>query len=411
MSARSTTSIRPIQRDDLGAFCAHAPLGSLAIGGGSGPLEGVSLAVKDLFDVVGVRTGAGSPAWLEAAEPAAESAAAVRALVAAGATVVGKTLTDELAWSLNGENVHYGTPVNPRAPGRVPGGSSAGSAAAVAGALVDLALGTDTGGSVRLPASYCGIWGFRPTHGRVPMAGAVPLAPSYDTVGWFARDLALLELAGSVLLAQPLAHSHGFRRLVVASDLFARVDEGLQPALRAATEAIAARFSRVDAIELAPDGIAQWRLAFRVAQSAEVWETHRAWVERAAPTFGPGIEERFVMASQLTPDEIAAARRSRAAIRERMDAVLGKDALLLVPSAASIAPRRAMDAIALEELRNRALEILCPAGHAGLPQVTMPAVDTPDGPIGLGLIGARGSDERLLACGRELAYATAPLTT
>jgi amidase len=391
--------------NDLGAFCAHAPLGSLAIGGGAGPLQGVSLAVKDLFDVAGTRTGAGCPAWLADANPADASAPAVTALVAAGARVVGKTLTDELAWSLNGENVHYGTPVNPRAPGRVPGGSSAGSAAAVAGSIVDLGLGTDTGGSVRLPASYCGVWGFRPTHGRISMAGAVPLAPSYDTVGWFARDPTLLESAGVVLLGEPASSASGFRRLLIATDLFERVDKALLPQLRAAIDAVAGLFDYVDYVELAPEGIAEWRLAFRVVQSAEVWETHREWVTRRSPEFGPGIRERFIMASELPREDIEAAQRIRAAIRARMDELAGDDCVILVPGAASIAPVCGMEASALEELRNRALEILSPAGHAGLPQLAFPAVDTPAGPIGLGLIGPRGSDLRLLACGRTIASA------
>lgn len=165
-----------------------------------GPLAGVTLAVKDLFDVAGLPTGAGSPEWLATHPVPNESAAAVSRLLDAGAHIVGKTHTDELAWSLNGENAHYGTPQNPNAPGRIPGGSSSGSAAAVAGSLVQIALGSDTGGSVRLPASYCGIYGIRPTHGRIDLRGVVPLAPSYDTVGWFARDPMLLSTVGKVLL-------------------------------------------------------------------------------------------------------------------------------------------------------------------------------------------------------------------
>ncbi len=110
--------------------------------------------------------------------------------------MVGKAITDELTYSLNGENIHYGTPVNPKAPGRIPGGSSSGSAVAVAGELADFALGTDCGGSVRAPASFCGIYGMRPSHGRISTAGVFRLAPRFDTVGWFARDGRLLELRG-----------------------------------------------------------------------------------------------------------------------------------------------------------------------------------------------------------------------
>ena len=184
--------------DPLGVFCRYTHV--THIGSETGSLAGLSLAVKDVFHIKGYRTGAGNPDWLRT-HPAVETTApVVQRLLDAGAHIVGKTHTDELAYSLNGENVHYGTPVNPNAAGRIPGGSSSGSAAAVAGGLVDFAIGTDCGGSVRLPASYCGIFGFRPTHGRIPLDGIVPLASSFDTVGWFTRNARLLEKVGRVLL-------------------------------------------------------------------------------------------------------------------------------------------------------------------------------------------------------------------
>src|SRR5690606_37246293 len=166
----------------------------------TGPLAGLRLAVKDLFDVAGMPTGAGNPRWLETHEAPDADAEAVARLRAAGASLVGKTITDELAWSLNGSNAHYGTPDNPAAPGRLPGGSSSGSASAVASGLADIGLGTDTGGSIRVPASYCGLFGLRPTHGRVPLEGAVPLAASFDTAGVFTRDAATLRKASETLL-------------------------------------------------------------------------------------------------------------------------------------------------------------------------------------------------------------------
>ncbi|MDP6620082.1 MAG: amidase family protein, partial [Nitrospinota bacterium] len=176
---------------NLGAFCdwteVHLP------GKAGGPLAGLRFAVKDLYDVEGHVTGRGNPDWLATHGPAESTAPAVARLVEAGATMIGKTITDELAFSLFGENFHYGTPVNTRAPDRVPGGSSSGSASAVAGGLVDFAVGSDTGGSVRVPASFCGILGIRPTHGRISLEGCMPLAPSLDTVGWFANDPELLE--------------------------------------------------------------------------------------------------------------------------------------------------------------------------------------------------------------------------
>ncbi|MFZ0888721.1 MAG: amidase family protein, partial [Candidatus Binataceae bacterium] len=181
-------------RDTLGAFCAHA---SLRIEGArGGPLAGLTFAAKDLFDVAGYACCFGNPDWLRTHAPARRSAPAIRMLLAAGATLVGKTLTDELAFSVAGENIHYGTPLNPRAPERTCGGSSCGSASAVAGALVDFALGTDTGGSVRVPAAFCGLYGMRPSHGRVPIEGVIAHVPSADTVGWMAPDAEMLGRVG-----------------------------------------------------------------------------------------------------------------------------------------------------------------------------------------------------------------------
>ena len=173
--------------DPLNAFCAHS---TARLQGAPGrPLSGLAFAAKDLFDIAGHVTGAGNPDWLALHSPASRTAPVVQALVDAGADMVGKTHTDELSRGILGENAHYGTPTNPNAPGRVPGGSSSGSAAAVAGGLVEFAIGTDTGGSVRIPASFCGIFGIRPSHGRLSLAGVVGQAPSFDTVGWFAREV------------------------------------------------------------------------------------------------------------------------------------------------------------------------------------------------------------------------------
>src|SRR5947199_6802555 len=155
---------------------------------GSGMLDGLCFAVKDLIDVAGWKTGCGNPTWRDSHPPAMAHAVCVEQLLRAGARCVGKTICDELAFSLLGENHFYGTPLNARAPDRVPGGSSSGSASAVAAGLCDTALGTDTGGSVRVPASFCGLYGIRPTHGRIDMSGVMPQAPRTGTTRWFARD-------------------------------------------------------------------------------------------------------------------------------------------------------------------------------------------------------------------------------
>jgi amidase len=395
--------------DPLDAFMAHAPyaLDGYAFTPVDGPLTGHSLGVKDLFDVAGLKTGAGSPVWLNSALKADAHAPAVAALLQAGARFVGKTLTDELAWSLNGENAHYGTPINPAASGRIPGGSSAGSAAAVAGDLVEIALGSDTGGSVRLPASYCGIWGLRPTHGRIDLGGAVPLAPSFDTVGWFSKSPELMVKTGAVLMTDGGVGAAP-DRLLLAEDMFARVDDSLRDALLAKAMLVAERLGlMLETITLAPDDgdlgdLEAWRLVFRVCQSAEAWQVHGAWVEAEQPELGPGIKDRFAYAKALDAGEVAQAQGKREDIAAYLAGTLLPGTLLLVPGAAGVAPMRGLEGPVLDDIRNRALEILSPSGLGRLPQLAVPALSTPDGPLGLGIIGWSGADEVLLGLGLDL---------
>ena len=265
--------------DKLGAFCRHTH--AQMKGAPGGPLAGLTFGVKDIYDIAGHRNGFGSPDWLRTHEAAARTAPVVRRLLDAGADMVGKTHTDEITWSLNGENAHYGTPVNVNAPGRIPGGSSSGSAAAVAGGLCDFALGSDTGGSVRAPASFCGIYGIRPTHGRVSLEGACPLAPSFDTCGWFARSADLLQRVGRVLLGAENAGAP--RKLLLAQDAFALAGESIARALAPAVERVSALLGKPARVTVAPDGLPQWLQVFRVLQAAEAWAQHGAWVTRVKP--------------------------------------------------------------------------------------------------------------------------------
>ena len=227
-------------QDPLGAFCRdnHTSLEAQ----GTGLLDGLTFAAKDVMDIVGSTTGFGQPAWLRTHEPATASAVVVDRILEEGARLVGKTVTDELSYSLTGENRHYGTPLNPLHPDRVPGGSSSGSVSAVAGSLVDFALGTDCAGSVRLPASYCGVLGMRPTHGHVPTQGIIPFAPSFDTLGWLARDAEVLRSVGSILLGKHYL-SVKPRRLLIATDCFALVGPEIRDALMPSVDSLRRHFS------------------------------------------------------------------------------------------------------------------------------------------------------------------------
>lgn len=386
-------------QDNLGAFRPDAIIE--VAGAGDGPLKGVSFAVKDLFDVAGIATGAGNPDFLEGMAPAVEHAPAVESLLDAGATLVGKTITDELAFGLAGENFHYGTPLNTAAPDRIPGGSSSGSVSAVAGGICDTALGTDTGGSIRVPSSHCGVFGIRTTHGRVPIEGVVPLAQSFDTVGWFARDAKLLMRVGEVLLpdfgAQPMPI-----RLLVVNDALAELEPQALGPVAAAIDRVAEKFETVESITLTKHGLGDWRAVFRNVQGFEAWQNHGAWIEEVGPSFGPGVDERFAAVANITQEEFDEACDQRAGIRSSVRGLLDKQTVLCVPSAAGIAPLKGTNPAALEDFRNRTLNICCIAGLSGLPQISLPLATVEGYPVGVSLIALPDGDEALLRAAMEL---------
>jgi amidase len=386
-----------LERDTLGAFCQHTHVAHA--GASSGPLHGLSFGLKDIFDVAGHRTGFGSPDWLATHDAAAHTASVATRLLDAGADLVGKTHTEEMAFSLTGENAHYGTPVNPAAPNRVPGGSSSGSAAAVAGGLVDFAIGSDTGGSVRAPASFCGVYGIRPTHGRVSLQGACPLAPIFDTVGWFARDAALLARVGDVLLGGT-PHTPG--RVLLATDAFALVLPGAAEALAPAVSRVTALLGDVEPVTVSAEGLPAWFDVFRVLQYHDIWTTHGAWVRRVRPTFGSQVGPRFDAVAKVQPHEVAIMRERRTDIMARLDALLTDNAVLMLPTVPDIAPRLRLPPADTVAFRERALALLCIAGLGGLPQVTLPFGTLHGCPIGLSVVAARGNDAMLLDIAERL---------
>jgi amidase len=382
-----------VANDGFGAFCRDT---HVEIEGAShGPLAGLTFAVKDIYDVAGHRTGFGSPDWLRTHGPARRTAPVVQRLLDAGAHLVGKTHTEELTWSLTGENAHYGAPVNVNAPGRITGGSSSGSASVVAAGVVDFAIGSDTGGSVRLPASFCGILGMRPTHGRIPLDGVCPLAPSFDTCGWFARDAGVFERMGRTLLCDG-APAPRPARLVIAQDAFEIAGEAVAQALQAALDKVAALVGITEFVTVGDEPLTRWMDYFRFLQGAEAWACHGEWITREKPALGPGVKERFAWAATVRPEDTTRASTRREEIARRMAEMLGGRAVLALPSAPGIALLRNSPAKVLDDLRARALPILCIAGLARLPQVSLPLGRLDGCPLGLSLIAARGNDTLLL---------------
>jgi amidase len=372
-------------------------------GAATGPLAGLTFAVKDLFDIAGERTGGGSPEWLAAHPPAAHTAAAVQQLIDAGASAIGKTVCDEFFFSVTGANAHYGTPANPRAPGRLPGGSSSGSASATAAGACDFALGSDTGGSVRIPAALCGVYGMRPTHGRVELSGAMPMAPSFDTAGWFAPGPGLLRNIGRVLLGGA-GEQAKIRRLILAQDALAQADADIAARVRDFLKRASGPLPAPDATVVAPEGFDAWRNCFRVIQGFEVWQHYGEFISTRRPALGPGIRERMAYAAAVTREDAAAARDVLARIRAQVREFVRPGTVLCLPTAPSIAPPVSAPGESLDSFRTRVMALTCTAGLAGLPQVTLPIGTVSGCPVGLSLVGWPGGDEALL----ELALALGP---
>lgn len=382
--------------DSLGAL-VPGPQPDIA-GSAVGPLAGVTFAAKDIFDVEGFVTGCGNPDWQKAHAPAKAHAWAVAKLLAAGAHLTAKVITDEFAYSLNGQNFHYGTPTNSNAPGRVCGGSSCGSASAVAGGLVDIALGSDTGGSVRVPASFCGLWGLRPTHGSIPLDGVMSLAPSYDTVGWFARDGAMLGRAGAALLPADKP-GPAFKRLLLAEDAWALAWPDVREVLAPEVTRLEQRLAPAERVVVGEPGggLEAWMLRFRAIQAWEIRRSVGPWVFANKPRLGPEIQERFDWVASFPEPEAEEAQRQRPAFTRHLESLLGDDGLLAIPSAPGAAPFVNTKDDQLRAWRLQVLSLTSIAGLSGLPQVSIPLGRVESAPVGLSLIAPRGRDRALLA--------------
>lgn len=390
------------------------------------PLNGLTFAVKDIFDVEGHITGFGNPDWAKTHSAAISTAPTVLSLLKAGATCVGKTVMDEMAYSINGENFHYGTPVNPVSPDRVPGGSSSGSAVAVGAKLVDFSLGTDTGGSVRVPASYCGIYGIRPSHGVVSTAGVIPMAQSFDTVGWFARDPLILKQVGRVLL-QSDPHSVGLTNIIVAEDCFKLLDSKSNQLIETMVNSVQKLYGSTHMIKYAslgdyieetvpslkkfmtietcsneessyiPSSLRALSTAMRLLQKYEFKENHGEWVSNVKPSLGPGIAERVQDALKTTTDEnIDVCRDVKAELLAALTALLGDSGILAIPTVPGPPPELRTETTALEGFRAKAFSLLSIAGVSGFCQVSIPLGIQDNLPMSVSLLAKHGSDWFLL---------------
>ncbi|XP_065615942.1 amidase 1 isoform X2 [Quercus suber] len=386
------------------------------------PLHGLTFAFKDIFDVDGYVTGFGNPDWARTHPAATSTAPAILAVLRGGATCVGKTVTAELAYSINGENKHYGTPTNPCVPDRVPGGSSSGSAVAVGAKLVDFALGTDTGGSVRVPASYCGILGFRPSHDAISTAGVIPLVQSFDTVGWFARDPVILNRVGRVLLQLPDVDLVRPSRIIIAEDCFQLSDipkdRVIQPLVKSVEKLFGSHLvSRAILEDYVKDKVPSLKQfvnkgnadqeshipslealssAMRLIIGYEFKNNHGEWINTVKPDLGPGISERVWEALMTTDENLDICHSVKSEAHAALIDLLGDCGVLAIPTVLEPPPKLQCDPIQLEALLVKTFSLLSMAGLTGFCQVSIPLGLYDNLPVAISLLAKHGSDGFLL---------------
>jgi len=389
--------------DDRGMAAAAAVDQLLAAGSKPGPLQGIPFGVKDLFDLAGLPTTAGA-AMRRNAPPAADDAEAVKRLCAAGAIPVATLNMDEYAYGFATVNAAWGTTRNPHDQARLAGGSSGGSAAAVAGGLLRFALGSDTNGSIRVPAALCGVWGLKPTHGALPMAGVFPFVDSFDDIGPFARTAADLALIHGVLEGAdtgPVVDFAGAPRIALLDGWFSH---NVTPPLAAAISALDDQLGGLECVELA--GADHARSAAYLITAFEGGALHREALAKQALAFDPATRDRLIAGAALPVAAYLDALAYQATFRARAAALFEQWDVLIAPAVPGVAPLIEDATIEVDGERVAARAHLGiytqPLSFIGLPVVAAPVGQFEGLPLGIQLVGAPGSDRALIAFAGEL---------
>ena len=361
----------------------------------TGPLKGYQFAVKDVFDVQGFRTQAGNPDYFEQTSVADITALAVAMLQDAGATLVGKTHTDELGGSLFGLNVHYGAPRNSASPKHVPGGSSSGSAAAVSANLVDFALGADTSGSVRAPASFCGIYGFRPTLRKIPTTGVLPISSHLDTVGIFARHP---DVIAQVLDVYGMKEKSSFTRLRIIPSLVDHLEGPLKSTFLKKIDIINLLTLSATPLAIHEDQLIQWSTVTRTIAMYDLWQVHKDWILKSNPTFGELISDRLKMARSVHYAEYKIALNVQETMREFMNDTLESGDLVVFPTVHDIPPLLSSSITDLKDFALKTARHTCIAALSGFPEISLPLKDIKDRcSLGMSFLAKPGEDLSLTA--------------
>lgn len=380
--------------DPVNGFCDYEAVD--VENASSGPLAGLTLGVKDIYAVAGYPNGWGSPTKLAETGLDDFTAPTIQKLLDAGAMVSGKTHCDELCYSLNGINAHYGAPINTAAPDRITGGSSSGSAALVAAGAVDIATGSDTGGSIRAPASYCGLIGLRPTHGRISLEGTMALAHSFDVFGWFTQNIENYQKVGDVLLGDDASDVPLTRPIVINALDNGLLGEAERAAYQGAFDQVASVLGTPEKLTGFKQPMSKWYWTMRYLQAREAWLEHEDWITHSKPDLGPGVKDRFEFGVDVTDEKYAELSVERDAMRTELAEILGDDGVLIMPTVPSAAPLRDAPHESLQEFREKALELLCVSGLTGFPQITLPLAKVHGAPLGISLLGPAGSDQKLI---------------
>lgn len=384
-------------------------------------LAGLTFAINDIFELEDYVTGFGNPDWARTHEAAEKTAVTVTALLKNGAVCVGKTVMGELGFGVSGENIHYGTPINPEMPAHVPGGSSSGSAVAVAAGLVDFALGTDTIGCIRIPAAFCGLLSYRPSHGAVSTIGILPNSQSLDTVGWLARDPSILLRVGHTLLKLNTVEPRRARRLIFADDLFQLSKVPKQKAEVVINKAIEnlsgyqpqqhINFGQhislnvpslkgfLDQSTNMQNGISNLKAlssAMVSLQRHEFKTNHEDWVKSVEPKLALDVSDNLLTAINTTHENIKALYDIRKELRACMQILLKDDGILVIPTVADPPSKLNSKKRDTVESHNRALILSSIASMSGCCQVTIPLGKNDGCPISVSFITFHGGDKFLL---------------
>ena len=358
-----------------------------------GNLLDMRFLCKDMCQIKGFKTSCGNPDFYKHTAEATENAPFLEKILNEGAILEGITICDEFFYSIIGENIHYGTPSNKNAPNCVPGGSSSGSAAALTQINYDFTIGTDTGGSVRVPASFCGIYGFRPTHGRINLNKVYPMSESFDTLGWFSNNKSNMLKVGKVFFDHFEEIPIEQKNILIPIDIIDNLDENIKSQFYDYCEN---KFKNLKKVQLSNYNKSELAECFRIIQGYEIKLSMLPWIQKYNPKISTEINSRFEVTKNITVNMYNESINLRKEFVSELDKNLSKEALIIFPTTPFSAPITGQSDDDLSELRKKVMEFTCIGGLSSRPQISIPKFKGSTGPIGLSILGNKNADEIIL---------------